>query len=379
LDTRLEEWINVPIPSAEDMARQGEALCPTGLGGRNETSFHVDQQAYWSSVTTGDIKRARQDLVDWLRAAHKRGEFVIWPETRTKQKKTRGMIMTGGNGRTMRRVALTLDLVRNVYHNQIPVEIFSFADELIDERDKAMIERFGKISFKTVSVGRFDIKGRAFLRNSFDEFLYIDSDSIPLQNISQYFDAVEYASQGSVFWPDIYKDHSANAIWRIIGEPCGGDWAQETGQVLFDRTGNFGWNQAVLLLADRMQTQGDFWYHFSYGDKDTWRYAFKILGLPTPTSGRSYSPLGGYLDRNGTRQEQFCGHTMLQHPVALLSNSAADMVISVRTQLKYHDSHKGRVDVFSQLQRLPVDALTEPSLERLSYVFDWEARCLSIE
>lgn len=55
------------------------------------------------------------------------------------------------------------------------------------------------------------------------------------------------------------------------------------------------------------------------------------------------------------------------------------MVISVRTQLKYHDSHKGRVDVFSQLQRLPMDALTEPSLERLLYVFDWEARCLSIE
>lgn len=45
------------------------------------------------------------------------------------------------------------------------------------------------------------------MQNSFDEFLYIDSDSIPLQNISQYFDSLEYASQGSVFWPDIYKDH----------------------------------------------------------------------------------------------------------------------------------------------------------------------------
>jgi hypothetical protein len=157
LDTRLDEWINVPIPSAEDMARQGEALCPTGLGGRNETSFHVDQQAYWSSLTTGDVRRARQDLVDWLRSAKKRGEVAIWPETRAKQKKTRGMIMTGGNGHTMRRVALTLDLVRNVYQNQIPVEIFSFADELIDERDKAMIERFGKVSFKTVGVGRCDL------------------------------------------------------------------------------------------------------------------------------------------------------------------------------------------------------------------------------
>lgn len=55
-----------------------------------------------------------------------------------------------------------------------------------------------------------DIKGRAFLENSFDEFLYIDSDNIPLQNPSQYFDSVEYKEQGSVFWPDLYKDHGGS-------------------------------------------------------------------------------------------------------------------------------------------------------------------------
>jgi hypothetical protein len=52
-------------------------------------------------------------------------------------------------------------------------------------------------------------QGQGFLMELVRRVLseYIDSDSIPMQNISQYFDAVEYASQGSVFWPDIYKDH----------------------------------------------------------------------------------------------------------------------------------------------------------------------------
>lgn len=151
LDTRLDDWLNAPIPSAQDMARLGETLCPAGLGGRDVNSFHIEEQAYWSSITAGDVRRARQDLVDWLRAAKQREEVVIWHETGAKAK-TRGMILTGGNGHTMRRVALTLDLVRNVYHSQVPVEIFSFADEVIDERDKAMIERFGNVSFKTVRV-----------------------------------------------------------------------------------------------------------------------------------------------------------------------------------------------------------------------------------
>lgn len=49
------------------------------------------------------------------------------------------------------------------------------------------------------------------------------------------------------------------------------------------------------------------------------------------------------------------------------------------TQLKYHDSYKGDVEVFSQLQRAQRDLLTEPSLEHLSYVFNWGNRCLWIE
>lgn len=67
--------------------------------------------------------------------------------------KKRGMIMTGGNGHTFKRIALTIDLVRNTYGNRIPIEIFSFDDEQeeVDEQTRLLAERFDDVTFRTAS------------------------------------------------------------------------------------------------------------------------------------------------------------------------------------------------------------------------------------
>jgi hypothetical protein len=57
-----------------------------------------------------------------------------------------------------------------------------------------------------LTLSRADIKGRAFVATSFDEFVYVDSDSIPLQRIDTYFNSRELRDQGAAFWPDLYKD-----------------------------------------------------------------------------------------------------------------------------------------------------------------------------
>lgn len=76
-------------------------------------------------------------------------------------------------------------------------------------------------------------------------------DNIPLVDPATHFDSVEYKESGSVFWPDLYKDHreslfpmvhcafrcslgilsADNAIWRILGRPCSDEhWPAETGE-----------------------------------------------------------------------------------------------------------------------------------------------------
>lgn len=82
-----------------------------------------------------------------------------------------------------------------------------------------------------------------------------------------------------------------------------------TGQILIDKRGNDGLNLAALHLAGLMQTDHEFWFKLSGGDKDTFRYAFHILGIPFFASPRWLSSAGSL---NSMEDNRFCGNTMLQ-------------------------------------------------------------------
>lgn len=84
------------------------------------------------------------------------------------------------------------------------------------------------------------------------------------------FESVEYKQSGSVFWPDLNKDHPDNAIFRILGRECNDEhWPAEAGQMLFDKRGNNGLNLAVLQLSSYMMENEELFGFLSYGDKDT--------------------------------------------------------------------------------------------------------------
>jgi hypothetical protein len=52
-----------------------------------------------------------------------------------------------------------------------------------------------------------EIKNRSFLDSKFTQFVYMDSDNIPLADPADLFESVEFKQSGSVFWPDLNKDH----------------------------------------------------------------------------------------------------------------------------------------------------------------------------
>lgn len=116
----------------------------------------------------------------------------------------------------------------------------------------------------------FELKAEAVLRSSFDEVLYLDSDNFPLSDVSDLFTTPLFRNPRggrAVFWPDLNRDHTDNAIHRVLGIPCHDAWELDSGQMLIAKSGNDGLNLAALYLASYMQTQGDYW--FSGGDKDT--------------------------------------------------------------------------------------------------------------
>lgn len=73
------------------------------------------------------------------------------------------------------------------------------------------------------------------VQTTFDEFLYLDSDSVPVRDVQGLFEMPGYKAFGAMLWPDYWKDGPENAIWSIIGVQCRDEWTQEAGQILINR------------------------------------------------------------------------------------------------------------------------------------------------
>lgn len=127
----------------------------------------------------------------------------------------------------------------------------------------------------------------------FKSMIFMDADSVPLQDPEALLDSETYAMYGNIFWNDFWDDpvplwellHLEQVDpWRVEGnEPL--PLEAETGQVVFDRVRH--WKVLEWLLF--LNTHDSLTYMYSMGDKDTFRVAFALAGI-----GETYkaSPLG---------------------------------------------------------------------------------------
>jgi alpha 1,2-mannosyltransferase len=211
----------------------------------------------------------------------------------------------------------------------------------------------------------WQIKAFAIIQSSFSEVLYMDSDNIPLRDPTTLFDAPHYLNNGqAAFWPDINKDHPSNAIWRIIDEPCSLDeWTFESGQIVINKAGNSGLNLAALHLAAGMldDHNRDFWLRISGGDKDTFRWGFRILDIPYAASPQFLTAVG-FLESNNA----FCGHTSLQHDLTPTPGTNTYAPLFVHSNLLKHMGGWGfgssGSNIYSYAKHMAVNAAGEPSL-----------------
>lgn len=247
--------------------------------------------------------------------------------------------------------------------------MFHYPDELTDAGERAEITSLGgkivQVTGVTKSEGawkNWQIKGLAMIQSSFAQLISLDSDNLPLRSIAHLFDAEVVQDTGAAFWPDLSKDHSDNAIWRIVGEPCTLDqWTFESGQIVVDKRGNDGLNLAALWLAAGMMDDRDWWFRMCGGDKDTYRWAWRVLDIPYATSPRWMSALGFLNPHEGGR---FCGHTMLQYDLVTPKGFTEPPPLFVHSNLLKHlgGSTRGHGNLFTHVKRMAADTIDDPSL-----------------
>mmetsp|Transcript_21930 Transcript_21930/g.34354 ORF Transcript_21930/g.34354 Transcript_21930/m.34354 type:complete len:394 (-) Transcript_21930:545-1726(-) len=151
----------------------------------------------------------------------------------------------------------------------------------------------------------WQMKAQAVLRSSFEEVLWIDTDSVPYGDVSRLFEAADYTEFGSLFWQDWSTDpHWLTAeFMKSYGVTMiEGEREMEAGQFLISKSRCW----TTLQVVSYMNVNWQHYFRRMYGDKDTWRFAFKLTnqrqGLaPFPAD------LLGRRDPSG----RFCGNTMM--------------------------------------------------------------------
>ncbi|TYJ53112.1 hypothetical protein B9479_006234 [Cryptococcus floricola] len=386
LAQRLHSFLTRPILSHEQAVKANEEGCPrkTADGLVNPEQFEGGK-GFWEGVGEGEIVRRRADVVKYISERLEGGQEVIG--RRGKLGHGRGIVLTGGNKDTTLRTITTIKHLRGLGVD-LPIEVFHYPGEISNRKQRQAIEELGATLREAKGLSKepgawknWQIKGAALVDSSFREIIYLDSDNTPLRSPVHLFDAPIYTTSGrAAFWPDLTKDHPHNAIWRIIGDTCSQDlFTFESGQIVIDKAGNEGLNMAALVIAAGMMRDREFWFRMCGGDKDTFRWAFRVLGLEFGVAPRWMGAVG---IENGFEGGRFCGHSVLQHDLIIPEGFTKEPPLFVHSNLLKHMRKIGlrQGDIFTHTLRMKNDNVSSPSLNYAhSHVYMGQARGMCID
>ncbi|KAM0754825.1 hypothetical protein T439DRAFT_321876 [Meredithblackwellia eburnea MCA 4105] len=314
LSARIATWrAEAPMASRNTWIAFNKLACENPSVRRGKIDIAKGEET-WASLSEMGIKKIREDLIKVLLDAEKGGEL----EVREEERGRRGIVFTAGNADTFERVIVSLRMIRS-YGTTLPAEVWHFPGE---EPSSGQIFEYNKYNCTVREVaglgkdwvaGRtksFHIKGAALLQSGFEELIYLDSDSIPVRDISPLFESPAYKKYGAIFWPDFWKDQPENAIWSIIGVQCRDEWTFETGQIVISKARHL---DVLTLVAHMLKSQNwPFFFTLSDGDKDLFRYAFLALRKRWAVPSRHLES-AGWRENDDITTKRFCGTTMLQY------------------------------------------------------------------
>ena len=281
---------------------------------------HFVDESYWHSIKSETMHEKREAWMEFLNEEIPKTFGSDMSGYAKYGFKGRGIIYTA-SGRTLQRALASIRIIRERHDCRLPIQVWYMGEELnADQRAQLraipdvepkdlLVEQRKFDEFADFKVGHaygsnrnYHIKTLVLLLSEFEEFLYLDSDNMPLQNPETLFDTIEYRATGALFWPDYWKMPTNQPIWPILGRQCEDEFEQESGQLVINKRIGF----KALLLSMFFQKDHAFYFRILLGDKDTFRFAWKLTQTPYYMIEQPAGVAGRI------RQGKFCGHTMLQ-------------------------------------------------------------------
>jgi hypothetical protein len=196
----------------------------------------------------------------------------------------RGIVVPGGGAKYFPGAWACIRTLRDLGCG-LPIELWHVGEEEVNDEMRHLVKPFG---VRCVDAGHvqlrhparflkgWPLKPYAMLHSGFREVLLLDADNIPVVDPTYLFDQLQYLRHGAVFWPDISTIAPHRKIWALTGVHYRREPAVESAQILVD-TGRC-WRPLALTVWMNCQ-HADFWYRHIYGDKDTFHFAWRKLGM----------------------------------------------------------------------------------------------------
>jgi alpha 1,2-mannosyltransferase len=241
-----------------------------------------DEKIEMSSDDVDKMRRAHENFMKAI-SVH-RLEPVYNPGTR-------GIVCSAG-GSYLPLIAVTLRILQK-HGSNLPMEVFvrsgdEYESYICDKVFPILNARCVILSEildaapHPVDIRGFQLKIFALLFSSFEEVLFLDADSLPLQDPASFFDSEPYVSRGMILWPDFWYVTPSKYFFEISGldRPKNSLRAStESGQFLVSKKSHW----KTLLVAAYYNYWGPEHYYplltqggAGEGDKETFLAAARV-------------------------------------------------------------------------------------------------------
>jgi len=285
--------------------------CSPGANFAVDENFHNWSKESWANAVTETpkIKADMKKIIDSV------------PSYPMDQFHGRGIVIVAG-GEYLRDAMATIASIRG-FGCKLRIQVWYKGDAELPQKSLGFFDKYGvetynlvdyvsEDAFKIISsnVGDrpFQLKPLAVKYTDLEEVLLLDADNTPTADPTYLFDDSRYQETGTVFWPDYWTTHSENPIFGITGVEHTSEREQESGQMLINKQA--AWT--AINTVTEMQTP--LFYSLLNGDKDTFRFAWKMTNTPYIMNENSPAVIGLKRETISTDLSSgFCGHTMGQH------------------------------------------------------------------